>query len=138
MSRPQDEIHNALRDLHREVARAHDKAFRMSRPPYEIVEARNVSTGVAKRVNVSLIVPPGADLEATVRDVAKAVQRERWDVAFVFVYGSRADVGTAAVLARGRWVRKGAKGVPAVPWVGAVRSLTEPGRKGTLEIAIER
>lgn len=109
------------------------------RPPYEIIETRNVSTGVAKRINVSVIVPAGADLPETVRDVAKGIQRERWDVGFIFVYGSRAAVGTAAVLARGRWVRKGAPGSSLVgAWRGAVRSLTEPGRKGTLDIAIER
>ena len=110
----------------------------MPRPVYEIMETRNVSTGVAKRVNVSLIVPPGADLEATIRDVAKGAQRNGWDIAFIFVYPSRERVGTAGFLARGRWIRKGAKGAPTLPWAGTLRTLTEPGRKGTLDIAIER
>lgn len=108
------------------------------RPPYEIIEARNVSTGVATRVNVSLIVPPGADLAATIRDVAKEAQRNTWDIAFIFVYAARHEVGTGRPLARGRWIRKGAKGAPSLPWRGQIRTETEPGRKGTLEIAIER
>ena len=110
----------------------------MTTTTYTVMETRNVSTGVAARVNVSLVVAPGTDAADAIREVAKDAQRHRWDVAFMFAYASRADVGTAAVLARGRWVRKGTKGAPVGPWQGAVRSLTEPGRKGTLEIAVER
>lgn len=105
---------------------------------HQVVEQETVSTGIHTRVKVSLVVDPGADLAAVICEAAQQAQQDKWDVAFIFVYADRREVGTALPLARGRWTRNGAKGIPAIPWSGALDTITERRRKGTLQIAIER
>lgn len=105
---------------------------------HEIAATENVSVGGVKRLKVSLVVTPGADLADAIRDAAMQAHPQGWDVVFLFVYADRADVGVGVPLARGRWVRKGAKGVTLVPWTGTVDTISKSGWKGTLDIAIER
>lgn len=105
---------------------------------HDVVDTRDVSTGTAKRVKVSLVASGGADLATVIRDTARQVHPQGWDVVFLFVYADRADVGVGLPLARGRWVRKGAKGVTLVPWTDTVDTISKSGWKGTLDIAIER